>query len=95
MLFRSAAVQKAKPNADVLFLAHHGITVGGPSIALAFDDLYYLERACKQQVLAMSTGRPLEIMPDDQVRETARQYMQLLEFQADKHFAALMRVQGL
>ena len=92
---RIATVQKDAPGADVLFLAHHGITVGGPTIAFAFDDLYYLERACKQQVLAMSMGRPLQIMPDDQVRETARQYMQLIDFQATKHFQALMRVHGL
>ena len=92
---RIAAAQKSNPNADVLFLAHHGISIGGPSIAFAFDDLYYLERACKQQVLAMSTGLPLEIMPDDQVTDTARQYMQLIDYMAVKHFAALMRINGL
>jgi ribulose-5-phosphate 4-epimerase/fuculose-1-phosphate aldolase len=92
---RIAEAQKSNPNADVFFLAHHGISIGGPSIAFAFDDLYYLERACKQQVLAMSTGLPLEIMADDQVADTARQYMQLIDFQAQKHFAALMRINGL
>ena len=44
-------------NADVLFLANHGIIVTGPSIDLAFDDLYYLERACMLQVLAAGSGR--------------------------------------
>jgi ribulose-5-phosphate 4-epimerase/fuculose-1-phosphate aldolase len=92
---RIAEAQKSNPNADVFFLAHHGISIGGPSIAFAFDDLYYLERACKQQVLAMSTGLPLEIMADDQVADTARQYMQLIDFQAQKHFAALVRINGL
>jgi ribulose-5-phosphate 4-epimerase/fuculose-1-phosphate aldolase len=92
---RIAAAQKSNPSADVFFLAHHGISIGGPSIAFAFDDLYYLERACKQQVLAMSTGLPLEIMPDDQVAETARQYMQFIDYMAEKHFAALMRINGL
>ncbi len=74
---------------------HHGVSIGGPSIAVAFDDLYYLERACRQQVLAMSTGRPLDLLPEDQVKETARQYMQIIDFQAQKHFQALMRVNGL
>jgi ribulose-5-phosphate 4-epimerase/fuculose-1-phosphate aldolase len=92
---RIAAAQKSNPSADVLFLAHHGVSIGGPSVAFAFDDLYYLERACKQQVLAMSTGLPLEIMPDDQVADTARQYMQLIDYMAEKHFAALMRINGL
>jgi ribulose-5-phosphate 4-epimerase/fuculose-1-phosphate aldolase len=92
---RIAEAQKSNPTADVLFLAHHGVSIGGPTVALAFDDLYYLERACKQQVLAMSTGLPLEIMPVEQVADTARQYMQLLDEMAEKHFAALMRINGL
>ena len=29
----------------------------GPSIAKAWDDLYYLERACEVQRLAQSSGR--------------------------------------
>lgn len=92
---RIAEAQRKNPNADVFFLAHHGVSVCGPSVAFAFDDLYYLERAAKQQVLAMSTGRPLQIMSDEQVAETARQIMQVIEFQAEKHFDALMRVNGL
>jgi ribulose-5-phosphate 4-epimerase/fuculose-1-phosphate aldolase len=92
---RIAEAQRANPNADVFFLAHHGISIGGPSIAFAFDDLYYLERACKQQVLAMSTGLPLEIMDDAQVKDTSRQYMQVIEFQARQHFDALMRINRL
>ena len=91
---RLAEAQRTNRNADVFFLAHHGISIGGPTISFAFDDLYYLERAAKQQVLAMSTGRPLEIMPEDQVAETARQYMQLIEPQAEKHFEALIRING-
>jgi ribulose-5-phosphate 4-epimerase/fuculose-1-phosphate aldolase len=92
---RIAEAQKSNPNADVFFLAHHGVSIGGPSIAFAFDDLYYLERACRQQVLAMSTGLPLEVMPEDEVADTARQYMQFVDYMAEKHFAALMRINGL
>jgi ribulose-5-phosphate 4-epimerase/fuculose-1-phosphate aldolase len=92
---RIAKAQKDNPHADVIFLEHHGVTIGAPSVALAFDELYYLERACRQQVLAMSTGRPLRIIPDQELRETARQDMQVIELQADKHFEALIRVEGL
>ncbi len=45
--------------ADVVFLANHGVVVCGPLLAHAYDDLYFLERACQAQVLAHSTGRPL------------------------------------
>jgi ribulose-5-phosphate 4-epimerase/fuculose-1-phosphate aldolase len=89
---RLAGAARSNPHADVFFLDNHGVTIGGPSIAVAFDDLYYLERACRQQILAMSTGRPLKLIPEPLLSETARQYMQVLEFQANEHFKALMRL---
>ena len=45
--------------ADVVFLANHGVVVCAQQLAHAYDDLYYLERACQAQVLAHATGRPL------------------------------------
>jgi len=60
-------------DADVLFLGNHGVMVCGPSVALAFDDLYYLERACMLQVLAMGTGKPLRIVPERVALLTSRQ----------------------
>jgi ribulose-5-phosphate 4-epimerase/fuculose-1-phosphate aldolase len=52
-------IARAMQGKDVAFLANHGVIVCGTSIAHAYDDLYYLERACLHQVLAQSTGRPL------------------------------------
>ena len=49
----------AMAGADVVFLGNHGVIVCGPRIAHAYDDLYYLERACQAQILAMARGRPL------------------------------------
>ena len=57
----------------VLFLANHGVIVAGPDVATAFDDLYYLERACMVQVLAHSTGLPLKRIPDQVCRHTCEQ----------------------
>jgi ribulose-5-phosphate 4-epimerase/fuculose-1-phosphate aldolase len=92
---RIAESARTNQDADVVFLANHGIIVGGPSVAIAFDDLYFLDRACRQQVLAMATGRPLKIIPDNVVEKSAREWRQALAYQADKHFAALMRMNGL
>ena len=78
--------------ADIFFLAHHGVTVCGASVAEAFDDLYYLERAARQQVLAMSTGLELKLMPNDMVEHTARQMRQVMQVQADEHFRVLKRM---
>jgi ribulose-5-phosphate 4-epimerase/fuculose-1-phosphate aldolase len=92
---RIAKGQATDPHADVAMLEHHGVSVGGPSVAVAFDDLYYLERACRQQILAQSTGQPLKEMSDVLTKETARQWMQVLVPQAEQHFTALMRIHGL
>ncbi len=81
-------------DASVLFLANHGVIVRGPSVAWAFDDLYYLERACMHQVLAMGTGRPLKLVPEYVAARTARQ-MAGERQQSDLHLAALRRMFGI
>ena len=77
--------------ADILFLANHGIIVTGPDMATAFDDLYYLERACMLQVMAMGTGRPLRMVPERVVMKTGTQMAEESQ-QAALHFAALKRL---
>lgn len=52
-------IATAMGGADVAFLGNHGIVVCGERMAWAYDDLYYLERACMVQVLAQSSGRPV------------------------------------
>jgi ribulose-5-phosphate 4-epimerase/fuculose-1-phosphate aldolase len=59
--------------ADVVFLANHGVVVCGPQLAHAYDDLYYLERACAAQVLALSTGLPLMPVAAEIAELVARQ----------------------
>jgi len=78
-------------DADVLFLGNHGVIVCGPSVALAFDDLYYLERACMLQVLAMGTGKPLRIVSERVAMLTGKQMMEDAR-QSELHFEALKRL---
>jgi ribulose-5-phosphate 4-epimerase/fuculose-1-phosphate aldolase len=75
----------------VLFLANHGVIVVGETVAQTFDDFYYLERACQVQVLAMQTGRPLNVMPDELARMTAEQWRQFT-INAELHFAELKQM---
>ncbi|MFI4987508.1 MAG: class II aldolase/adducin family protein [Alphaproteobacteria bacterium] len=82
---RMAAVMGEK---RILFLANHGVIVVAPTVAEAFDDLYYLERAAQVQLLAMQTGRPLNIMPDAMVRRTAAEFGDFA-VNAEYHFDAL------
>ena len=75
----------------VLFLANHGVIVTGPDVATAFDDLYYLERACMIQVLAQSTGSPLKRIPDPVCRRTHEQ-IEAGGQQACLHLEAIKRI---
>jgi ribulose-5-phosphate 4-epimerase/fuculose-1-phosphate aldolase len=53
-------IAHAMHGADVVFLGNHGVVVCGARVDYAYDDLYYLERACMHQVLAQQTGRQLQ-----------------------------------
>jgi ribulose-5-phosphate 4-epimerase/fuculose-1-phosphate aldolase len=89
---RLARTMGGKP---ILMMRHHGVVVCGRTVAEAYDDLYFLERTCMTQVLAMSTGRPLRQMPADVVRGASQQIAGLNQNQmsaAAIHFAALKRL---
>jgi ribulose-5-phosphate 4-epimerase/fuculose-1-phosphate aldolase len=49
----------------VLFMKNHGVVSIGDTVAQAYRRLYKLEKACQTQVLAMSTGKALNILSDD------------------------------
>jgi ribulose-5-phosphate 4-epimerase/fuculose-1-phosphate aldolase len=49
----------------ILLMANHGVTVVGPSIHEALDELYFAERTCMYQMTAMNTGLPLRVLSDD------------------------------
>jgi ribulose-5-phosphate 4-epimerase/fuculose-1-phosphate aldolase len=78
-------------NRRVLFLANHGVIVVGASIAAAFDDLYYLERACEVQILAQSTQKPLKVVSDEVCRHTRDQF-KADDTYAHGHLAAIRRI---
>ena len=79
---------EALGNKPVLFLKNHGVIVTGRSVAHAFDELYYLEQACRQLVLAYSTGRPLRLISDNLAARVAGEWAEYDGF-ADAHFAEL------
>ncbi|MEL6734573.1 MAG: aldolase [Pseudomonadota bacterium] len=89
---RIAAQAKDNAHIDCMFLANHGVVCSGLSVAQAFDDLYYLERAARQQVLAQSTGLPLKLIPDATVELTAEQFRRDFPVYAQQHFDALKRL---
>lgn len=79
-------------NRAVLMMASHGVTVTGPNVRECFNDLYYLERAARVQVLARSTGKPLRRLSGDVIAHTARQMAEERPKLAERHFSALRRM---
>lgn len=81
---------------SVLILRNHGVLVTGHSVAQAFERLYFLERACQTQVLALSTGDALAELPAAVVCATAEQFRAESDVgghsRAQLHFAALKRL---
>ena len=75
----------------ILLMGNHGVLVAAPSVAQAFDDLYYFERACEIYLTALSSGRPLRIASDEVARKTCRQWLDYPDF-AVRHFAALQAI---
>lgn len=68
---RICALLQDKP---VLLMGNHGVTVVGNTVSEAFDRLYFLEKTCESQVLAMSTGLPLKHVDEVTARRTRDQW---------------------
>ena len=90
---RMAAAIGAK---SVLMLSNHGVVVVGQTLAESFERLYFLERAAQIQILALSTGRPLRVIPPAVIAATVAQYGDVTHVEsrsrAELHFAALKRM---
>jgi ribulose-5-phosphate 4-epimerase/fuculose-1-phosphate aldolase len=76
----------------VMFLANHGVIVVGPTVAEAFDALYYLERACRLQVLARSMDGKLRPVREEVAQQAYRMMLADAPKYAGAHFEALKRI---
>ena len=55
-----------------LLMGNHGITCTGPTVAEAFEDLYFFEKAAQTLLLAYASGQPLNVLSDEVAEKTAR-----------------------
>jgi ribulose-5-phosphate 4-epimerase/fuculose-1-phosphate aldolase len=76
----------------VMFLANHGVIVVGTSVAEAFDGMYYLERACRLQVLARSMGGKIRPVRPEVVDNTYKLMCADVAKYSEAHFSALKRI---
>src|ERR1700684_1764380 len=91
-----ARLAKVIGDKTILFMANHGITTVGATVADAYDRLYYIERAAQVQVYAMWTGQPLKQLPAAVVEKTKRDiggnHLYKGPTPAQRHFDALKRI---
>ncbi|MCA0942698.1 class II aldolase/adducin family protein [Salipiger pacificus] len=70
---------------EVLVMGNHGVTVIGQTVAQAFEDLYFFEKAAQTLILARSTGAPLAVLSDAVAQNTADGWL-AYRGMADRHF---------
>ena len=89
---RLAGLLKGRP---ILFMKNHGILVTGDSMAQAYRWLYRLERVCRNQILAMSSGKPLQVLAPEVVKRVQTPGVDDRHSRAERErlfFEAMMRV---
>ncbi len=84
---QGARIVAALGDKDVLFMRSHGILTVAETIERAYLDAYLLELACRTQLLAMSTGRPLRAFTEAEAQRLQSHTVETEE--ARSHFVAM------
>ena len=71
-----------------LMMGNHGISCSGDTVAEAFEDLYFFERAARTLMLAYASGQPLNVLSDEIAEKTAAGW-DAYKGMAPAHFAYL------
>jgi len=77
---------------NVMILRNHGLLVCGDTIPDAFDQMYYLERACQIQLAAQASGQALIEASDAVAARVAAQFDRPGRPSKDKHWPPLLRM---
>ena len=86
-----ARIARLMGDKNILFHRNHGVMVCAATVAQAFDDLYYLERAAQVQVLAMSAGQGLQLISDAVAQKFLQDMGEDYATSAQLHFEARKR----
>jgi ribulose-5-phosphate 4-epimerase/fuculose-1-phosphate aldolase len=79
----------------VVMMKNHGVLTVGDTVAQAYRRLYRIERICRNQVLALSTGRELEVLSEEFVaagQAPAEKVTHSVRERERLFFEAMMRV---
>lgn len=80
-----AHLARAMKGNVALVMGNHGVSIAGDTVARAFEDLYFFEKAAQTQIMALSTGQPLAVLSDAVAQNTADGWAGY-EGAADRHF---------
>ena len=79
-------------NHNILLLTNHGILTVAPTVAQAFDDLFYFEKACETYITALSTGKELRIASKEVAEKTAQDWENYSTDLGELHLKAIRSI---
>jgi len=79
-------------NKKVLLMSNHGILTTGQTVAEAFDELFYFEKACETYITALSTNKKLKIVSDEIAEKTAQEWEDSSPAHQDLHLKAIRSI---
>ena len=79
-------------NHNTLLLSNHGILTAAPTVAQAFDDLFYFEKACETYITALSTGKELKIASSEVAEKTAQDWENYTTNLGELHLKAIRSI---
>jgi len=72
-----------------LLLANHGILTTGETVAQAFDELYYFEKASETYITALLTNKELNIVESKVAEKTAQEWTNYPVNMGEQHLKAI------
>ena len=75
-----------------MLLANHGVITVGQTIAEAFDELYYFEKACETYITALSTSKELNIVSSEVAEKTAQEWQNYPVNMGQQHFNEIKKI---
>ena len=88
----SNKMARAIGNNRLMLLANHGILTLGQTVAEAFDELYYFEKACETYITALSTSKELKIASSDVAEKTAQEWENYPVNMGEQHLKEIRKI---
>ena len=88
----SFKMARAIGNNRLMLLANHGILTLGQTVAEAFDELYYFEKACETYITALSTNKELKIASSDVAEKTAQEWENYPVNMGEQHLKEIRKI---